>query len=368
MILLSAGLRARGYHTRLVVGHETEREGNLLDLAAEKGVHCERMEGLGREIRPLLDLKALWGLYRLMRTFRPEIVHTHTAKAGLVGRLAAKMARVPIVLHTYHGHVLRGYFSPARTALYRALERALAPLSDAIIAVSRAVKQDLVDLRVAPASRIRVVPLGLDLSALGGNLPRGRLRAEAGFSAGEPLVGIVGRLVAVKDVLGFLSAAAQVRRAAPGCRFSIVGDGEERGVLEAEAVRLGLADVVRFHGWRRDMDGVYGDLDLVVNSSINEGTPVALIEALAAGRPVVATRVGGTPDLLGEGVRGALVPPQDSAALASAILEALQSPDAARARALEGQRYVRSQHSVDRLLDDMDALYRELLGAPARAA
>ena len=180
MILLSAGLRPLGYETRLVVGTESPREGNMLPLAAEKNVTCEAMAGLGREIAPLSDLRALVGLHRLMRAWRPHIVHTHTAKAGLVGRLAARAAGVPTVVHTFHGHVLRGYFPPAKTAFFRWLETRLATAADALVAVSEAVKQDLVGLGIARADKIRVVPLGLDLAHLAGDLPRGVLRARGG--------------------------------------------------------------------------------------------------------------------------------------------------------------------------------------------
>jgi len=367
VILLTAGLADRGYETQLVVGQESPREGNLFDLAAGRGVRWTAMPGLGREVRPWRDLRAFVGLYRMMRSYRPHIVHTHTAKAGLLGRLAARVAGVPVVVHTFHGHVLRGYFGPVTTAFYRALERRLGSLSDVLVAVSDAVKSDLVALGVAAESKIRVIPLGLDLEPLAGALPRGSLRGEAGVPPEAPLVGIVGRLAPIKDVGTFLGAAALVRRSLPAARFAVVGDGEERARLESERHRLGLDACVFFHGWRREMAAVYGDLDLVVNSSRNEGTPVALIEALAAARPVVATRVGGTPDLLGDGRRGMLVPPGDAAALAAAIVETFERPEAAIARAREGQSYVLAHHSWRRLLDDIDALYRELLSRRAAA-
>ena len=368
VILLTAGLKARGYTTRLAVGKESPREGNLLDLAAAKGVDCLQLVALGRDIRPLSDVRALWRLCRILRQFRPHIVHTHTAKAGVLGRVAARLAGVPVVVHTYHGHVLRSYFGPLRNALFRALERALGQASDALVAVSQSVKDDLVDLGVAEAAKIRVVPLGLELAGLTRALPRGRLRAQSGVAEGAPLVGIVGRLAPIKDLPTFLLAAALVRRSAPEVRFAIVGDGEERPALEAEVLRLGLQDVVHFHGWHRDMSGVYGDLDLVVNCSRNEGTPVALIEALAAGRPVIATRVGGTPDLLARGDNGILVPPGDPESLAAAIEGVLRAPDAARARAACGRAYVLRQHCADRLVDDVDQLYRQLLHLPVEAA
>ncbi len=360
VILLSEGLRPLGYDTRLVIGREAPREGNLLALAAERGVDCETMAGLGREIAPLQDLRALFGLVRLIRAWRPEIVHTHTAKAGLLGRLAARAAGVPTVVHTFHGHVLRGYFSPPQQAFFRGLEAFLAKAADALVAVSDAVKRDLVELGVAPERKIRVIPLGLELAALAGELPRGTLRREAGIAADAPLIGVVGRLVPIKDVPTFLEAARRVRERRPDARFAIVGDGEERAALEAQCRALGLADSSHFFGWRRDLAQVYGDLDVVVNASRNEGTPVALIEALAAARPVVATAVGGTPDLLGRNERGLLVPPGQPEALAAAVVDVLEGSEAARRRAQAGREHVVAQHSSERLFRDMHALYREL--------
>ncbi len=362
VIFLTAGLRERGYTTRLVIGEESAREGNMLPLAHARGVVCTQIAGLGREIRLVSDFRALRVLYRMMRDWKPAIVHTHTAKAGMLGRVAAAFARVPIVVHTYHGHVLRGYFSPLKTSVFRGLETLLARGTSALVAVSEAVKQDLVSLGVAPPAQVRVIPLGLELAPLAGTLPRGGLRTPAGVGPHAPLVGIVGRLVPIKDIPTFLRAAVEVRERVPEACFAIVGDGEERELLQEQAARLGMSDQVFFHGWRRDMDAVYGDLDVVVNSSLNEGTPVALIEALAAARPVVATRVGGTADLLAGGAYGTLVPPSDPAALGAAIVDALTAP-AARERARAGQAHVLAHHGVSRLVDDIDRLYRELLGA-----
>jgi len=367
VILLSAYLRDRGYETRLVVGTESGREGNMRDLAAEKNVACESLAGLGREIAPLSDLRALLGLRSLMRAWRPAIVHTHTAKAGMLGRVAARLAGVPIVVHTYHGHVLSGYFSPAKTALFRRLETHLAGYADALVAVSDEVKNDLVRYGVAPAERIRVVPLGLELAHLARPLPRGELRRAAGFADDAPLVGMVGRLVPIKDAPTFLQAARRVRAARPDVRFALVGDGDERPALERLSRELGLDGAVHFAGWRSDLRPVYGDLDVVVNTSRNEGTPVALIEAMAAGRPVVATRVGGTPDLLGGGARGRLVPPVAPEALAGAVLGTLENPASASERSAAAREHVLSRHSVERLVGDLDALYRGLSDRPRAA-
>ena len=368
VILLASELDRLGYATTIALGTEAPWEGNMRELADRKKVSCVQVPGLGREIRPWSDAQALWSLYRMMRALRPDIVHTHTAKAGMLGRSAARLAGIRQVVHTYHGHVLRGYFGAARTAFFRAVEKRLARTTRVLIAVSAAVKDDLVTLGIAPAERIRVIPLGLELEPLAGALPRGSLRGEAGVAGDAPLIGIVGRLTAIKDVPTFLSAAAEIRAGIGEARFAVVGDGELRGALEAEAARRGLAGVVHFHGWRYDMAPVYGDLDVVVNTSLNEGTPVALIEAMAAGRPVVATRVGGTPDLLGDGARGVLVAAGDAAAIASAVRAALRGDGAVQARIAAARAYVLAEHGVGRLVRDMDGLYREMLGQGTAAA
>lgn len=366
VIHLSAGLAKYGFETRLVVGQTDEHEGDFLDLARARGVDLEMVPELGRAIRPAKDVKTLLKLYRIVRREAPAIVHTHTAKAGVLGRLAARAAGVPIILHTYHGHVLSGYFGKVTSAVFRRIERGLAPATSVLLTVSESVKDDLVRLGVARADHVRILPLGLDLEPLSHGLPRGALRREAGWTDESPVVGIVGRLVPIKDLDTFVAAAAKVATARADVRFAIVGDGEERARIEPIATAA-LGDRVRFFGWRKDTGGVLGDLDLSVNTSLNEGTPVSLIEALAAGRPVVATSVGGTPDLLENGRFGALVPARDAGGVANAILGVLADPEGSGARALAGQAMVLKRYSVNRLLDDMATLYRGLLAETGRS-
>jgi glycosyltransferase involved in cell wall biosynthesis len=235
----------------------------------------------------------------------------------------------------------------------------LAPATDALLTVSASVKDDLVRLRVAPGDRVRVMPLGLDLDPLAGTLPKGLLRQEAGWADEARIVGIVGRLVPIKDVDNFIDAASILAKEVNGVRFAVVGDGEERERLEGRALSL-LGDRIRFFGWRKDTAPVYGDLEVVVNTSLNEGTPVTLIEALAAGRHVVATAVGGTPDVLEAGRFGTLVPPRAPRQTARAIASALELGGGSE-RSVEGQNTVLERYSVGRLLGDMAELYRELL-------
>lgn len=358
--LLSADLNDADFHSTLVTGPIGPNEGNMSDFARAHGVEPVFIPQLRREISPLGDQRALIALMRLIRCERPHIVHTHTAKAGFLGRLAAWLCGVPVILHTFHGHVFKGYFSAPKTRLFIALERLTAHLSDVILTVSERLRQELIDLRIAPPSRIRVVSLGLELSPfLQIDALRGRFRSELGLSTDSPLVGIIGRLVPIKNHDLFLEAARHVRECLPNAHFVVIGDGERLSDLHALAEQLGLAKAVSFTGWRSDLPTIYADLDTLVISSRNEGTPVSAIEAMAAGVPIVATQVGGVPDLLQDGALGALVPSDDVGAMAEAIIETLQVPQTQRLT--EARAWVLAHYSAERLCEDARTLYRTLL-------
>jgi glycosyltransferase involved in cell wall biosynthesis len=358
--LLTVGLQDEVYQSTLVTGVVGPGEGDMIYLARDLGIQPVVIPTMQREISPFADLKTLAALVRLMRRMRPHIVHTHTAKAGFVGRLAAVLCRVPVVVHTFHGHVFQGYFGETKTRLFIGLERLAARGSDVILTISQRLKDDLIAYRIAPEEKIKIVPLGLkllrltDLEAL-----RGSFRQEGGFSTETPLVGIIGRLVPIKNHELFLAAASRVSQARPEVRFAIVGDGERRAALEALVEQLGLADRVWFAGWRNDLPRIYADLDALVISSNNEGTPVSIIEAMAARVPVVATEVGGVPDLLRDGQLGTLVPPEDAEALAEAILATLSAP--LQARLAEAQEWALARYEADRLIADIRQLYGDLL-------
>jgi len=363
--LLTERLDPARYDSVLVAGSEGPSEGNYLALRGRSLEGLVVLSALGREIRGWPDVVALVQLIRLIRRVCPQIVHTHTAKAGTLGRLAAWLARVPVIVHTYHGHVFHGYFSPAKTRLFLAIERWLARRTDRLLTVSETVRSELLSLGIGTPEKLVVVPLGLDLEPFAGaGGLRGQLRGELGLGEDALLVGIVARLVPIKAHEVFLAAAARVIRKVPQSQFLVVGDGTRRAELETLAGRLGLEDRVRFLGWRRDLDRIYADLDLVALTSRNEGSPVSLIEAMASGRPVVATRVGGVPDLVEDGVMGYLVPPDDPEALAEAMVTLLADPDRRQAMGQAGRKRVIPAFSAERLLGDMDRLYAELLGRP----
>jgi glycosyltransferase involved in cell wall biosynthesis len=303
-------------------------------------------------------------VYRLIRRLKPDVVHTHTAKAGFVGRAAAWLAGVPVIVHTFHGHVFRGYFSETKTRVFIFLERLTARMSDTIITLTEGLRTELAEeFHITRKAHITVLPLGLDLDGFAGT-PRhgGHFRAAWNIPPDAPLVGIVGRLAPIKNHSLFLEAAARLQPQMPLARFVIVGDGETRAEVEGRVDRLGLRDQVIFTGWQRDLAPIYSDLDALVISSLNEGTPVSVIEALAAGCPVVGTAVGGLQDLLDHGGLGKLVASGDAVGLTAAILDTLrQPPDMSAARRLMLERY-----GINRLVKDLDSLYRGLLAKKRR--
>ncbi|HEV8724272.1 MAG TPA: glycosyltransferase [Candidatus Binatia bacterium] len=363
VVNLAAGLDPSRYEQLLVIGHESPAEGSMLDYALSRGVWPHRIQ----EIVTAFNLAprdgiALKRLFSLMRLYRPHIVHTHTAKAGLLGRMAAHLAGVPIIVHTFHGHVLHGYYGPVQNWALRRMETALAWFTHRLVAVSEQVKKELVEYGVAGADRISVIPLGLELAPfLDAEKLRGEFRREMGFTSDVKLVGIVGRIFPIKNHALFLKSAACIAAAEAAARFVVVGDGMLRFALEQQAGELDIADRTLFTGWRSDLARIYADLDVLVVSSNNEGTPLSAIEAMAARCPVVATRVGGLPDLIEDQKTGRLVPPRDAEALASAVLDLLNNPQTACELGQNAMEAVRQRFTVQRLLSDMDHLYTELL-------
>jgi glycosyltransferase involved in cell wall biosynthesis len=357
--LITEQLSAPNYESRLVAGKVGAEEGDMSYYAEAHGVTPIIIPELGRELHPLRDFVTLWKVYRLIRQFKPHVVNTHTAKAGFVGRVAAWLAGVPVIVHTFHGHVFHGYFSPLKTRFFILLEQIAGRFSDTIITLTEGQRTDLADnYRVAPRDKFTIMPYGLDLDAFA-RAPRdtNTFRSVWNIPPDAPLVTIVGRLVPVKNHALFLEAAAKVLAQMPDTRFAIVGDGELRQELEAQVDRLGMRGAVTFTGWQRDVVSAYADSDVLVISSVNEGTPFTVIEAMATGCPVVATAVGGLPDFLDHGALGALVPSGDAKALAEAIVRMLrQPPDAEQLRTMIVERY-----GIARLTRDLDALYRELL-------
>lgn len=377
--VLTTGLDPQRFDTRLVIGRIGPQEGDMASRVLPDEARVIRLPSLQRALHPLKDVTAWWRLLRIIQAWRPDVVHTHMAKAGALGRAAAWAVRRlsrgryrPLVLHTFHGHVLDGYFSPWVAWLFAAAERWLARRTDLLIAVSPSVKEDLVARGIAPAERIAVIPLGLPLEpllALNGCRQAWRPAGDTGTLT----VAWIGRLVPVKCPELFVEALARFGAGYRG-RFQglVVGDGELRPAIEQMVRQRGLAEQVSCVGWVSEMAGLYADADVVCLTSRNEGTPVALIEAMAAGKPVIATAVGGVPDVLGldraalqpwpsgdvvRGEGGCVVRPGDAEGLAASLARYAADPDLRRADGEAGRRRVRGRFAAARLIEDMERVY-----------
>ena len=362
VVLLTAGMDRARFLTTLVTGIVGREEGDLSSIAWARGIEPLIIPEMGRPVHPLRDLTSLGKLVRVFRRVQPDIVHTHTAKAGTLGRLAAWLAGASKTVHTFHGHALDGYFSPPVTQLFLRIERLLARRTDRIITLSPRLRQSLLALGIGQPEQVEVIPLGLDLDRFL-RMPRVQadLRSSLRISVGAPLLGVVGRLVPIKDHPTLLRALTLIPDGQGAPHLLVVGDGECRGNLQRIAHHLGLASRVHFLGWRDDLETILAGLDVVVCCSRNEGTPVALIEAMAAGVPVISTDVGGVGDLVAHGETGWLVPAGDPAALARGIERLLADPGLRRRLAATARPMALERHQLKGLIHRVEMLYGEVL-------
>jgi glycosyltransferase involved in cell wall biosynthesis len=370
-IALSRELAAFGFSTLLVHGRLGPAEGDMTTILPVSDLTACHVRTLVRPISPLNDLAALWRLFRLFRQWKPDIVHTHMAKAGTLGRLAAIFHNLSSaggqrarLVHTYHGHVFEGYFGSVTSRLVMAVERWLGWRTDAVIVISPQIRDDVLTVfRVGRPERTHLIPLGFDLDRFFAIDEGARARARAALSLPPEavVVATVGRLTAIKQPSLFLEIASALAETNKHVVFLIVGDGELRPALEQQAAAAGLAARARFLGWRSDLEVVYGATDIFVLTSRSEGTPVALIEAMASGVAVVSTDVGGVRDVITEPAVGVCVPSGNHASLVHAVQRLVRLPEersamGAAARSAIGQRF-----DLRRLSADVRQLYEQLL-------
>jgi len=376
-VLLSAYLDKNRFDTILVAGSVSPDEGDMAYYAAQHNVRPYYIPALKRDLNIFDDFSAFLTLFFLIKKERPAIVHTHTAKAGTLGRAAAILynalgfytGKRVILVHTFHGHVFSGYFSRTKTRVFTLIERILAFFTGTIITVSESVKEELSSLRIARPEKIRVIPLGFELE--------GFLKLTPEQKQGPFRIGIVGRLVPIKNHRLFLDAAAKVleNRGDEVC-FKIIGDGELRSELMSYAQKLGIKQSVEFPGWERDLRGVYAALDVVALTSFNEGTPVSLIEAMAAARAIVATDVGGVRDLLGALTnereeagcrfkileRGILVASGDSDGFAAALAYLIANSEIRQRLGRQARDFASVMFRKERLIADITHVYESIVG------
>ena len=370
-VVLNAGLEREGWRTLLAFGSVDESEASFEDLAETKHLRTLKIQQMGRRIKPWDDLSAFLRLYGLMRRERPDVLHTHTAKAGALGRSAALLYNLTqrrhhrcLVVHTFHGHVFAGYFGTVGSRLVRWTEQALSLVTDRVVAISPRQRDDLVDqFKIASPKKVHVVPLGLELDGFSTLKRDSAVNAAAkerfGFALEDIVLGFVGRFARIKNLEMLISAFQRLSRDYPEVRLMLVGDGELRQSLDSLVDSLGLRRRVLFTGWQRDLLTVYAAMDAVVMSSLNEGTPVAIVEAMAAALPVVATNVGGVADLIDDGLDGLLVRSGDIEALHKSMAIVAANPALRLELGNAARNKIRKRFAPERLVADISALYRD---------
>jgi len=350
---------------------ETKLVEDQLETAKKQGTKIIDVPSLVRRISPINDLRALVSLFRLMRKLEPHIVHTHTSKAGILGRLAAWLARVPTIIHTPHGHVFYGHFGRLLSRIFLQVEKLLGRITHHQIALTPEESNDYLNLGVAKSKNISVIHSGVDLNCFKRSTTESNPgRNELGIPPDSLVVGYVGWLISIKGVTYLVDAMAEVVQRHPNSLLLLVGKGDEKGEeetnLRERVESLGLEDRVRFLGWRPDVDEIMGCFDIFVLPSLNEGMGRVLVEAMATGLPIVASRVGGIPDLVKHGENGLLVPPADAGALKRAISDLL-SDKAKRKRMGETGKRMCGPYSIEAMVEKIDNLYSRLLGEHSHA-
>lgn len=363
------------YETKLIGGKKLESEAAFEYLLKENGIDYSIIENMNRSLNLVKDFKAFLEIRNIIKDYKPDIVHTHASKSGALGRLAAISLRVPIIIHTFHGHVFHSYFGKLKTLFYILVERFLAKNSSAIIAISELQKNELTkDFNICPDKKISVIPLGFDLEKFQVNYAdqRKSFRDEFCIEENEICIGIIGRLTPIKDHDFFIRAIKKViRKTNQPLKIFIIGDGEEKTSLMNLSNRLDLAfsthteinskALIHFTSWRSDMNKVYAGLDIVALTSLNEGTPVTLIEAQASNKPIVSTDVGGVRDILQEGVTGLLSPPKDINSYVNNLVSVIENKKLRESMGASGYNNVFEKFSYRRLVRDVKSLYDNLI-------
>lgn len=354
------------FETLLIGGLKDDSEESSEFILRNFGVAYQIIPEMRRSVNPWNDWIAYRKIKSIIHDYKPDIVHTHAAKAGALGRRAAFASNVPVTVHTFHGHVFHSYFGWFKTSVYKHIERNLAKRTTAIIAISKKQKQELVsEYKIAPDEKVHVIPLGFDMKRFeeNGEEKRKNFRAKYALSEDDIAIGIVGRLVPVKNHSLFIEAIKfVVSHSEKKIRGFIIGDGESRTILENKVSLLGLSDKVVFTSWEKEVDKVYHGLDIVCITSFNEGTPVSLIEAQAAGKPIVATNVGGIEDTVLPEETALLSDVYDRERFFSNLLKLVKDKKARDYLSCKGRIFVNQKFSYLRLVSDVKVLYHSLLG------
>ncbi len=364
------------FETKLLVGKKDPQEKDAGYIAQQLGITPIEITEMRRSIFPINDIKAYYKIKRIIKEFKPDIVHTHASKSGAIGRLAASSCKVKLIVHTFHGHVFHSYFNKAVSSLIVSFERWLAKKTNAIIAISDLQRKELVEVyKIAPANKVFTVPLGFNLEkySIDQDKKRTVFREKYGFNADEIVIGIIGRIVPIKNHEMFVQVASLIKKkSGNNVRFAVIGDGESLPVIEKKSSELGLSysyfvthpksktDIV-VTSWETEIDQVLAGLDIVVLTSYNEGTPVSLIEAQAAYKPVVSTNVGGVEDVITHGENGFLTSVNDIDTFANYVNRLIDDKELRDKMGNTGYHTVINRYSKQRLVKDIKKLYLDFL-------
>ncbi|MBI5218337.1 MAG: glycosyltransferase [Bacteroidia bacterium] len=363
------------FETLLVGGFKDESEEKSDFIVNDLGIEPVIISEMRREIHPVKDIIAYNKLKKIIKDFKPDIVHTHASKAGTLGRLAAYHASIPVILHTFHGHVFHSYFMTYKSAFFKKIEQGLAKISTKIIAISDLQKDELAHkYNITKPENIVVIPLGFDLNKfrIDKDTKRQKFRREYNIDDDEIAIGIIGRLVPVKNHALFLDAINIVKqRSSKRIRAFIVGDGENRKLLvnKINELKLDYIDATKqkgkasitFTSWIKNVDRVYPGMDIVALTSLNEGTPVSLIEAQAANVPIVSTNAGGIENTVLPGITALLSKNGNPLEFTDNLFKLIESDELRHKLSLNGWDFVKEKYHYSRLVNDMSKLYKELL-------
>ncbi|MBI4707531.1 MAG: glycosyltransferase [Candidatus Omnitrophica bacterium] len=360
-LLTVLGLREKGYQVMLASGPTSGPEGEIESVVRRQNIDLAVIPELVRQVNPVKDLISLVKLYFLIKRYRFDIVHTHTSKAGIVGRLAAKLAGVQVVVHTPHGHVFHSYFGRFESMLYRFLEMIFSCFCDKIITLTDNCKNEHLKLKIATADKFITIPSGVKVEDFNGSFDNKKTKGELGIPLDRKVIGTVARIEPIKGISFFVEAMPQVLEKFPNSHFLLVGDGSQRKFLQNRVEELGISQKVIFSGIRQDVARMISIMDIFVLCSLNEGMGRVLVEAGVMGKPSVATKVSGIPELVKDGESGVLVEPASSSELAKGIIQLLSYPDKAKLFGENARKIMNENFSAKEMVNRIDNLYCELL-------
>lgn len=360
--ILSGKLNSKKLETILISGFVCKEEGDMSYVAKKYNVEPLYVSELAREIDLFQDFIALWKIFWIIKKERPHIVHTHKSKAGFIGRIAAILAGVPVIIHTFHGHIFHGYFSELKTKFFITIERILALFTTKIIVISKEQFNEICHkYKIGFPRKYKTIPLGFSFANLEEiSKQRGWLREKYNWQKTDIVIGIIGRLASIKNHKMFLEVAQKINQQRKNVKFIIIGDGELRENLEQLRESLNLQKCVAFTGWLKEPTKIYSDIDIVALTSLNEGTPVVLIEGMYYKKPVVATNVGGVVDIV-DNTCGYVSDVNNIDQFSCFLLKLIDNEEKRAEMAENGHQKIKKIYSYHRLIADIELLYSELL-------